>query len=1852
MKRKFTRLTAALALLVGLAIPLGMWGQSDYSTDYTGNVTLSATGGTSASTCKVVINNNEYDGVKAGTGSVSGAMKITVPADTKYLHLHVAGWKGDNVTLSVTPEGYSSNIGLTSDDGISGNSPFTFSGDPSTSDYYKVITFTNALEAATQLTFTATSGKRFVIWGVTSEEDSGGGDLQDNNLTLNPTSLSLDLYANANNHTGTINYTTSSTGAISVSESDYVTTEVNETNNTITVTPTAVTTSAQTITVSQAADDTYAAGSATFTVTVANSTPTVTVTYHANGGTGDDVEETPYQGSDYTVAANTFSYTGHSFTKWHTNEAGTGGTDYNPGDVIEGISADLDLYAQWEEVNEVVDYLDRAFTGITGGSGYGGWSGKEGTSGAVYAGNSAGGASTSNPSIQLRSSGNSGIITTASGGRFTKVTVTWNSSTSNGRTLNIYGKNSAYTGTSDLYNDNTAGTLIGTIVKGTSTELIINGSYTFIGMRSANNAMYLNEIQITWATSGTPAPSYEISNNDEIAYDATSGSFNFTVQNAVDGGVTTVAEEVEWISSAAVSGNSVTFNTTQNDAAANRSGVITLTYTYNTNETVTKDVTIVQSGNPDYTPTIAEVRAQGTGSVVTKGIVTSCVGTTGYIQDATAAICVYGTSLTVGDEIRVSGTLSTYHGLLEITNPQVTVISQENTVTPETMSVADAAASTNQGWYIRIEEATVTSISGQNTTIAQGASTIVVRGISGVEIAVNDVISLDGNIGCYDGNQIANPQNVEVQAVPSISLEEYSIETIADAFSGYYEVTYANLDIQSVSDFSVVFCDAEGTPLPDNPEWIITASVVVRDGLEGYWLEIATSANQGEARTTCLKVCASSVCSDVCTISQEAYVAPVPSITITPATLNVPAAAYTIANDFPITYEHIVVDNYQSFGIQFYNANNEELQEVPDWLIIQVAGSNAEGYKVIGYIAANTATEARNAYFKVHALDAGANLVYSNLVTITQAEYVVDYAELPFNWAGGSSSAFNALTGVTTFGLGSDYAASNAPYLIKLDGTGDYIQIKTNEQPGVVTIGVKMLGGTNTSTITVQGSADGQTFADVEYLTISGTSTTTELTLETTNDFASTHRYVRLLFTKGSNVGVGPITITQVDNTPSITLSTYEVNVDAAEHDGTINVTYKNVEVDQTSIYFCDANGDDATYGDWIQVAINNTNNNVDYVIGSNTGEARTAYFKVYSMDAGTNLVYSDIVTVSQAAPVPTYVVSFELDGGTFVPTDVFTDDIVEVEAGTYALPSATKTGSSFAGWKLDGTETIYAGGQDYEVNDDASFTAQWTAATTYSLVTSMDQIVSGKHYIIASGTSTSTSVKAMGEQGSNNRAAVTVSVSNNQIQETTGVYEFVINGPEIITKNDEEVEVYTIYDANYSTTGGYLHAATSSSSNYLKTRQFNSDANSQWTISINTSTGQATIKAQGNFTKNWMRYNSGSSIFSCYASGQNDIYLYVKDVNPSYDYYKDIAAYTGTNDNYRLIASPVAANPAEVTGMTDGTFDLYYFDQAEEEEWRNYEAENGEFNLAPGKGYLYANNADVTLHFNGTPAEVPTVTLAKSGNGIWKGWNLVGNPFGHVAYIIKDYYRMNAAGNEIELGQGAINPMEGVFVVANEDEEVMTFYPTQPLTMNNDVVVNITNGNNVIDRAIVSFGEGRQLPKFQLNPKHTKVYIPQGDNDYAIVSSNAEGEMPVSFKAENNGTYTFSVNTENVEMTYLHLIDNLTGADVDLLANPSYSFEAKTTDYASRFKLVFAANEEDGPSTSSGTFAFYNGSEWVISNMGEATLQVVDVMGRVVSTETVSGNATMNTNSLSAGIYMMRLINGNDVKVQKIVVR
>jgi hypothetical protein len=67
--------------------------------------------------------------------------------------------------------------------------------------------------------------------------------------------------------------------------------------------------------------------------------------------------------------------------------------------------------------------------------------------------------------------------------------------------------------------------------------------------------------------------------------------------------------------------------------------------------------------------------------------------------------------------------------------------------------------------------------------------------------------------------------------------------------------------------------------------------------------------------------------------------------------------------------------------------------------------------------------------------------------------------------------------------------------------------------------------------------------------------------------------------------------------------------------------------------------------------------------------------------------------------------------------------------------------------------------------------------------------------------------------------------------------------------------------------------------------------------------------------------------------------------------------------------------------------------------------------------------------------------------------------------------------------------------------------------------------------------------------------------------------------------------------------------------------------------------------------FAFFSNGSFVINNDGKATLQVIDVTGRVLKSETINGCANVSVDG-AAGVYMLRLINGDNMKVQKVVVK
>ena len=235
--------------------------------------------------------------------------------------------------------------------------------------------------------------------------------------------------------------------------------------------------------------------------------PQYTINYMVNG-VNTNPQENVYEGKAL-VFPTVGEFGGKVFVGWSETEVAE--TDVKPTLVeIAGLTAseNATYYAVFATLTKgdgvtTTDVLNRSFTGVTDGStSYTNWTKTASNSGATYAGNSAG----SNNSIQLRwnldeVAKRAGIVTTVSGGLAKKVTIEWNTNTPNGRTLNVYGSNTAFTSWEDV--KTIASDPIGTIVMGTSTTLNIDGDYKYIALRSAESAIYISSMSIEWVQ-GSP----------------------------------------------------------------------------------------------------------------------------------------------------------------------------------------------------------------------------------------------------------------------------------------------------------------------------------------------------------------------------------------------------------------------------------------------------------------------------------------------------------------------------------------------------------------------------------------------------------------------------------------------------------------------------------------------------------------------------------------------------------------------------------------------------------------------------------------------------------------------------------------------------------------------------------------------------------------------------------------------------------------------------------------------------------------------------------------------------------------------------------------------------------------------------------------------------------------------------------------------------------------------------------------------------------------------------------------------------------------------------------------------------
>lgn len=344
------------------------------------------------------------------------------------------------------------------------------------------------------------------------------------------------------------------------------------------------------------------------------------------------------------------------------------------------------------------------------------------------------------------------------------------------------------------------------------------------------------------------------------------------------------------------------------------------------------------------------------------------------------------------------------------------------------------------------------------------------------------------------------------------------------------------------------------------------------------------------------------------------------------------------------------------------------------------------------------------------------------------------------------------------------------------------------------------------------------------------------------------------------------------------------------------------------------------------------------------------------------------------------------------------------------------------------------------------------------------------------------------------------------------------------------------------------------------------------------------------------------------------------------------------------------------------------------------------------GKGYLMAIDKETMLMNTGILNNADFVyplsyTETLSGyEAPLRGCNLIGNPyqsyldFDMLANAYFDTYYIIDADHRgyIAYTKGAtgshntapryIHPHQGFFVRATANGQTASFTKAmrnstgQPNSHFRDgairyplVNLTCTDAEGKRDYATLELerpesGGGEKVKGLRTGSASISMHLDSKEYQIAFAPSGVRS-VPVHFKAYTDGEYTLNWSTENGDFSYLHLIDNIAGVDLDCLQTGEYKFTANKTDYKSRFRLEFEYTGVEENNAETETFAFQFGDEIIIN--GEGSVELFDLNGRLIKAEKVIGSqSSISKPNAASGMYLLRLTSDRKTRVQKIVIR
>ncbi|NPV36163.1 MAG: hypothetical protein HPY80_05795 [Bacteroidales bacterium] len=348
------------------------------------------------------------------------------------------------------------------------------------------------------------------------------------------------------------------------------------------------------------------------------------------------------------------------------------------------------------------------------------------------------------------------------------------------------------------------------------------------------------------------------------------------------------------------------------------------------------------------------------------------------------------------------------------------------------------------------------------------------------------------------------------------------------------------------------------------------------------------------------------------------------------------------------------------------------------------------------------------------------------------------------------------------------------------------------------------------------------------------------------------------------------------------------------------------------------------------------------------------------------------------------------------------------------------------------------------------------------------------------------------------------------------------------------------------------------------------------------------------------------------------------------------------------------------------------------------------------GKGYsMVTTDAGTQATFTGTLVNTDqTMTLSylgTSGNSNYDGWNLLGNPFSSAidrdlgtwnltnvepaVYVFDNgnYRSWNGGGT---LTDGIIPMGQGFFMKAQVNNGTVTipegarvhsnqaFYKSSPV---NTLRVDVSNSANFYtDALVIRYTEGataqydasfdaRKLSGLTDAPE---IWCP-GDvptSLNSLPSIEQQPEVTIAFKPAAPTMHTLSFSgIESFDYTGpIMLTDLVTGSRIDIRSQATYEYMASPTDPENRFKLTFASVGIDEPQALNGVNAWYQDGAIRLAQLPATPCQaeLYSTDGKLLLSARVMPTQNHIPVSLKSAVYILRLLDGNQVRNIKFIVK